>query len=251
GIADRQEDRLVLSPGPRQGLRPPRVPVDRVGGVLQEVRARLGGESIGHERPSVSPRGARCPEPHLPYWSSPCRWAPRKLDPLPEQGRTGSSPPAGTGTGIIDPRPRSIDRVSGSAWGRSPHQLLHTTDRLSGCPARRLTVPGVASGGLETSTVPAASVICAAGSLAIWHPSRPGLRVAVTMVPREPAAPPHGSALSVTSSGAQARDEPDGSPLGEAEGPLPTPWSGGPESTTAATATARTPATAAPAKSPP
>ena len=37
GVADREEHRLVLGPGLREGLLAPRVPVDRVVGVLEEV----------------------------------------------------------------------------------------------------------------------------------------------------------------------------------------------------------------------
>ena len=40
-VADREQDRLVLGPGPLQGLGAPRVPVDRVVGVLEEVGAGL------------------------------------------------------------------------------------------------------------------------------------------------------------------------------------------------------------------
>ena len=45
-IADRQEDRLVLSVRPRQSLRAPWVPVDRVVRVLEQVGAGLAGESV-------------------------------------------------------------------------------------------------------------------------------------------------------------------------------------------------------------
>ena len=41
GVADAEEDGLVLGAGLLQGLRPPGVPVHRVVGVLQQVRARL------------------------------------------------------------------------------------------------------------------------------------------------------------------------------------------------------------------
>ena len=45
-VADRQEDRLVLGARPRQRLFAPRVPIDRVVGVLEQVRAGLAGESV-------------------------------------------------------------------------------------------------------------------------------------------------------------------------------------------------------------
>jgi hypothetical protein len=47
GVADRQQDRLVLLAGPLQRLRPPRVPVDGVPGVLQQVRAGLLDQPVG------------------------------------------------------------------------------------------------------------------------------------------------------------------------------------------------------------
>ena len=46
-IADRQEDRPVLGPGPGQRLRAPGIPVHRVGRVLEQVRAGLAGQAIG------------------------------------------------------------------------------------------------------------------------------------------------------------------------------------------------------------
>ena len=45
-VADRQEDRLVLGRARRERLLAPRVPVDRVVGVLAQVRAGLAGESV-------------------------------------------------------------------------------------------------------------------------------------------------------------------------------------------------------------
>ena len=46
GVADREEDRLVLLPGARERLLAPRVPVHRVAGVLEQVRARLLREAV-------------------------------------------------------------------------------------------------------------------------------------------------------------------------------------------------------------
>ena len=48
GVADREQDRLVLGARPRERLVAPRVPVDRVVGVLEQVRARLLGQAV-HE----------------------------------------------------------------------------------------------------------------------------------------------------------------------------------------------------------
>ncbi len=55
-VAHREQHRPVLARGPLEGLRAPRVPVHRVVGVLEQVRAGLGGEAIrgagrgGHAR---------------------------------------------------------------------------------------------------------------------------------------------------------------------------------------------------------
>src|SRR5262245_28511892 len=45
-VTDREEDGPVLPASSSEGLGPPRVPIDRVVGVLAEVRARLPGEAI-------------------------------------------------------------------------------------------------------------------------------------------------------------------------------------------------------------
>ncbi len=47
GVADREEDRLVLGLGPGQGFGPPGEPVDRVVLVLEEVRAGLAAQAVG------------------------------------------------------------------------------------------------------------------------------------------------------------------------------------------------------------
>ena len=47
-VADGEEDRLVLGPGALEGFLAPGIPVHRVVGVLEEVRARGLGEAIGH-----------------------------------------------------------------------------------------------------------------------------------------------------------------------------------------------------------
>ena len=49
-VADGKEDRPVLAPGALQGFRSPRVPVDRILGVLLQVGRGLGGEAVGHCR---------------------------------------------------------------------------------------------------------------------------------------------------------------------------------------------------------
>ena len=46
GVADGQENRPVLGARPRERLLAPRIPVDRVVRVLEEVGARLGGETV-------------------------------------------------------------------------------------------------------------------------------------------------------------------------------------------------------------
>ena len=48
GIADRQQDRLVLGARFDQRLRAPGIPVHRVGGVLQEIGAGFAREPVRH-----------------------------------------------------------------------------------------------------------------------------------------------------------------------------------------------------------
>src|SRR5216683_3359837 len=45
-VADRQQYRPILALCARQGLIAPRVPVDRIGRVLSQIRARLARKSI-------------------------------------------------------------------------------------------------------------------------------------------------------------------------------------------------------------
>ena len=61
GVADREEDRLVLAPRPFQGLLAPGIPVHRVRGVEKEVRARFAGEAVLSARRvgGACSRGAR------------------------------------------------------------------------------------------------------------------------------------------------------------------------------------------------
>ena len=57
-VADRQQDWLALAPRKRQRRLAPRLPVDRIVRVLQEIRACLAREAVGHAAPaprSVSP----------------------------------------------------------------------------------------------------------------------------------------------------------------------------------------------------
>jgi len=54
GVADAEEDQLVLAPCLLKRLFSPRIPIDRIAGVLQQVRASLAGKSVGHRLPSVT-----------------------------------------------------------------------------------------------------------------------------------------------------------------------------------------------------
>ena len=56
GVADREQDRPILGAGALERLLPPRVPLDRVLGVLEQVRAGLVGEPV--HAPHVS--GGEC-----------------------------------------------------------------------------------------------------------------------------------------------------------------------------------------------
>ena len=47
-IPDRQKYRLVLTPGAGERLVTPRIPIDRILGVLQQVGTRLPSETISH-----------------------------------------------------------------------------------------------------------------------------------------------------------------------------------------------------------
>ena len=57
GVADREQDRLVLCARPVERLLAPGVPVDRVVGVLKQVRTGLSGETV-HLRHASSGRAA-------------------------------------------------------------------------------------------------------------------------------------------------------------------------------------------------
>ena len=61
GIADGQQDGLVVGARPGKGRLVPRLPVHGVGGVLQEVGGSLGGEAVGHGGTCVRSKGANLP----------------------------------------------------------------------------------------------------------------------------------------------------------------------------------------------
>ena len=50
GVADREQDRLVLGAGARERFLAPRIPVHRVGGVLLQVRRSFADEAVRHRR---------------------------------------------------------------------------------------------------------------------------------------------------------------------------------------------------------
>ena len=76
GVADRDEQRLVLGTGARERLVAPRVPVDGIARMLQEVRARLIGEAVHLLTATLPARAtiARCsrflPHPRAGFHSS-------------------------------------------------------------------------------------------------------------------------------------------------------------------------------------
>ncbi len=59
-VADGEEDRPVLPSRPLERLGSPRIPVDRVIGVLEEVGARFVGEAVGHVVMSRNLRARHC-----------------------------------------------------------------------------------------------------------------------------------------------------------------------------------------------
>src|SRR5579884_3714931 len=60
-VADREEDRLARRARRSERLLPPRVPVDRVVGVLEKVRARLVREPVRHQTMLAPPPAGRNP----------------------------------------------------------------------------------------------------------------------------------------------------------------------------------------------
>ena len=140
GVADREEDRPVELARALERFTPPWIPVDRVVSVLEQVRARLGRESVGHprqcrtddrQRPRREPwRGRRSLaalvakelRSYCAAWSSVTL---RLVGSVPLQGGTGSAPPD-TATGIHDEPSSWSSRPTGPA-GADWHQLLHST----------------------------------------------------------------------------------------------------------------------------
>ena len=112
GVADREEDRPVLGLRPGERLRSPRVPVDRVVGVLEEVRAGLAGESVGHGRmvgARTSLRFRRCATdsacPTSPTSPRPTRSTP----PPPRAERLGWEPVWTTDHVLVDSSDAAAD----------------------------------------------------------------------------------------------------------------------------------------------
>src|SRR5438477_12306016 len=101
GVADREQDRLVVRSRPPERLLAPRVPVDGVVRVLEEVRARLPGEAV--HLPSLPSRGT-------PAWFNPADVAAERDGDLCLHRRRGldaAAPPA--------PRPVRRGRRSAAA----------------------------------------------------------------------------------------------------------------------------------------
>ena len=158
-IADRQEDRLVLDLRPLERLSAPGIPVDRVVRVLEEVRARLGGQSVG------DPGAAKCRRSRrsLHDRPGPARGAGpgRMLSPPAASGPTAGSRSrsgalaarrrctAGRGSRCPIPaaRPSAAQRDLGAVArqrqrqgdGGTPHQSLHEMPISSSVPARTMT----------------------------------------------------------------------------------------------------------------
>ncbi len=119
-VADRQQDRHVPLPGGRQRLLAPRVPVDRVVGVLAQVRAGLCGEAVRHHailppRAASSRSGRRSGRYQARAREPACR---RRC---PSSARRPSAPGASDGPDVPstwpaapDPTPRA--RVRSGRW---------------------------------------------------------------------------------------------------------------------------------------
>src|SRR5262249_19004420 len=58
-IADGEKDRLLLAPRFLKGLIAPRMPIDGVAGVLQQIGTALGCETVGHVRSTLQGKGER------------------------------------------------------------------------------------------------------------------------------------------------------------------------------------------------
>ena len=113
GVADREQDRPVLAPRPRERLLAPRIPVDRVLGVLEQVRARLGGEPV-HARTSLTPRNlvsisARVRDESSRQSSGRESGAGRPLDRPPDDELGELGPRDAVGAGDVQ-RSRQVER---------------------------------------------------------------------------------------------------------------------------------------------
>src|SRR5216683_6201024 len=92
GIADREEQRLVLGPGLREGFVAPRVPVHGIVGVLEQVRAGLAREAVfRHE-------GLRLPGER------------QRADARRDRAPAETNRHAGAGIGVLAPDERERDR---------------------------------------------------------------------------------------------------------------------------------------------
>ncbi len=86
-VADREKDRAVALPGRPQRLFTPRVPIDRVAGVLAEVGAGLRREAVGHAGGSAQLR-RRWARPTRPTADEPAASAAHSTMPM-----SGAHPP--------------------------------------------------------------------------------------------------------------------------------------------------------------
>ncbi len=133
GVADGQQDRNVSFLGRGEGFVAPGIPVDRIGGVLAQVRARLVRQAIGcRHRPKLLPRAPARRR------SGPLLVAP----PPPPDVRAAGEPPgrsrwsAASGSGRPGPRNGTarlrswwsfpLPPWSGSGRRRSRHKAART-----------------------------------------------------------------------------------------------------------------------------
>ena len=100
GVADREQDRLVLRAGARERLLAPRVPVDRIVRVLEQVRARLAGRAgsslVADERrvPAEADRPRRARTPVRSRSRRSPRGRPPRTAPERERADGGAEPAA-------------------------------------------------------------------------------------------------------------------------------------------------------------
>ena len=152
-VPDRQQDRLVLGPRPGERLLAPRVPVDRVVGVLAQVGAGLVGEavhgvqataSLPRRWPSPAPTGSRaCPTATARSASTSTRSRGTLYDGElgPDVRRRGRRARASRPVGPARPRRRarpSVRRARRRPPRRTPRGATSTPTRpLRGTPSRR------------------------------------------------------------------------------------------------------------------